>query len=63
MSAIPSSPHMKIIVTRGGIKMIELTKKTCSYREFTSLLSKHHQTVWDERDQSIGPHVSYLTLK
>lgn len=27
MSAIPSSPHMKIIVTRGGIKMIELTKK------------------------------------
>lgn len=27
MSAIPSSPHIKIIVTRGGIKMIELTKK------------------------------------
>lgn len=64
MSAIPSSPHIKIIVTRRGIKMIELTKKPAaienSHLYYLNIikLSGTRETM-----QSIGPHVSYLTLK
>lgn len=62
MSAIPSSPHIKIIVTREGIKMIELNKKPAAI-ENSHLYYLNIIKLSGTRDQSIGPHVSYLTLK